>query len=196
MDDKRNSQDKFTDSAIETLLHHRPGGMMEVDEILIRLPIDPYQHVADIGCGPGFFSLSLAKSLSHGKLLALDTDEKMLDVLRQRLSVARLSNVEVVKCGGTEFPLAEASLDGIFLAYVVHLVPDRRAFVNASAALLKKTGWYAVLEFMPGETSHQVSAGHHISPGEVITISSETSLRLRSRRTIQAGHYLLLFEKQ
>ncbi|MQF70226.1 class I SAM-dependent methyltransferase, partial [SAR202 cluster bacterium AD-804-J14_MRT_500m] len=138
MDDKRNSQDKFTDSAIETLLHHRPGGMVEVDEILIRLPIDPYQHVADIGCGPGFFSLSLAKSLSHGKLLALDTDEKMLDVLRQRLSVARLSNVEVVKCGGTEFPLAEASLDGIFQK---RLRLDREAAIMA-ASRFKNNGSY------------------------------------------------------
>lgn len=196
MDDKQDSQKKFKDSDVETLLYHRPGEMIDADEVLIRLPIDPYQHVADIGCGPGFFSLPLAKSLSHGKLSALDTDEKMLDVLRQRLATARLSNVEALKCSETKFPLTEASLDGIFLAYVVHLVHDRHAFVKSSAAMLKKTGWYAVLEFMPGETSHQAAPGHHISPEEVVAISNETSLRLRSRRTVRTGHYLLLFEKQ
>ena len=188
-------RDESIEDSIQALLYDRPGVEVAPDDVIIRLPIDPYHHVADIGCGPGYFSLPLAKYLSYGKLYAIDTDERMLEAVRERLVKARLSNVEVLKCEDTDFPLPEASVDGLFLAFVVHLVPNRSAFFEAAAALVKKTGWCAVLEFTPGETAHQAPPGHHVSPEEVLALAREAGLSLRRRRNIQTGQYLLLFEK-
>ena len=47
--------------------------------------------VADIGCGPGYFALPLAGVLTHGRLYALDIDEEMLAVCRERLAEAGMS---------------------------------------------------------------------------------------------------------
>ena len=87
-------------------------------DLLTRLPIDPYHRVADIGCGPGFFSVPLAKYLSHGKLYALDIDNEMLAVLRNRVKAARLGNVEILGTDGLNFDLPPSSLDGTLLSFV------------------------------------------------------------------------------
>ena len=89
-------------------------------ELLTRLPIDPYHHVGDVGCGPGYFSVPLAKYLSHGRLYAVDVDDEMLDALKRRVDAVPLSNVEAVKTDGADMGLAPRSLDGMLLAYVVH----------------------------------------------------------------------------
>jgi len=41
--------------------------------------------VADIGCGPGFFTVEMARLVgSRGKVLAVDVQKRMLDILRRR----------------------------------------------------------------------------------------------------------------
>ena len=72
--------------------------------IITFMPIDPYDHVADIGCGPGYFSIPLAKHLVYGKLYSLDILDEMLDVLRERVAEQNLGNMEILKCARDGLP--------------------------------------------------------------------------------------------
>ena len=84
-------------SSIERLL--RPERLETLDpfRVLSHCPLTPRDTVADIGCGPGYFTLPLAKFLINGKVIALDTSDEMLEACRARLDKVRLGNVEVVK---------------------------------------------------------------------------------------------------
>ena len=92
--------------------------------ILSFCPINLHDRVADIGCGPGFFTIPLAKFLVSGDLYALDLDEEMVSACRDRVAQARMGNVEVLKCEALKFPLEPQSLDGAFLAFVVQAYPE------------------------------------------------------------------------
>ena len=87
--------------------------------VLSFCPVNVHDTVADIGCGPGYFTLPLAKLLVNGKVYALDLDEQMVAACRERIAQARLGNVEVLGCDEFDFPLAQGSLDGVLLAFVV-----------------------------------------------------------------------------
>ena len=63
--------------------------------VINYMPIDPFDKVADIGCGPGYFTIPLAKHLVYGRLYAIDTDEEMVEITQQRVNTARLGNVQV-----------------------------------------------------------------------------------------------------
>ena len=52
--------------------------LLDPYSILPLIPIQPEHHVGDIGCGPGTFSIPLAKYLFAGKLYAFDTHETCL----------------------------------------------------------------------------------------------------------------------
>ena len=164
-------------------------------DLLTRLPIDPYHKVADIGCGPGFFSVPLAKYLSHGKLYALDVDNEMLTVLRSRVKATRLGNVEILETDGLNFDVPPLSLDGTLLAFVVHANEDRPAFLRAAAKLLRGSGWFCVLEWYRVETEHGPPLEKRVDPQDMIALGRDAGLTLLHQRDLNDSQYMLLYKK-
>ena len=174
-----------------------PERQEAVDPFMVMtfMPIEAYDHVADIGCGPGYFSIPMAKHLVYGKLYALDVSDEMLDALRERVAEANLGNVDVMKCGPTDFPVPEGSLDGVFLAFVTHYNEDRVAFLKAAAELLRPRGWCTVLEFYRKETEHGPPLHERIEPAELRQMAQEAGLEFRSLRDFNGDQYMAVFRK-
>ena len=69
------------------------GGLDNSFRRLLQNPgkiLKPYIHegmtVLDLGCGPGFFSIEIAKMLKDsGKVIAADLQEGMLERVRQKI---------------------------------------------------------------------------------------------------------------
>lgn len=152
--------------------------------------------VADIGCGPGYFTIPIAKGLSNGKLYALDTDDNMLEACRQRVAEARLGNVEVLKCGEFDFPLAPGTLDGLFLADVVHHSPDRTRFLEAVRELLKPRGWCTVLEWYRREGETGPPLDMRIGPEELRDQAIEAGFRFLTTRNLNPDQYMATLRNQ
>ena len=56
------------------------------DEVLRLLDVKPGQTACDIGAGPGYFALRLARAVGpRGHVFAVDVEPRMLDVLRDRI---------------------------------------------------------------------------------------------------------------
>jgi ubiquinone/menaquinone biosynthesis C-methylase UbiE len=169
-----------------------PEREQELDPFVVTtfMPMEPYDHVADIGCGPGYFSVPLAKHLVYGKLYALDVLDEMLEVTRRRVAESKLGNVEVLKCGGTEFPLPRGSLDGAFLAFVLHQTGDRVAFLKAVRELIKPRGWCTVLEWYPVETEHGPPLEKRIPVEELQRMAEAAGFRFRWSRELNPRQYM------
>jgi ubiquinone/menaquinone biosynthesis C-methylase UbiE len=61
--------------------------------------VEPYvkrgQVVADLGCGPGYYTLVLAKSVGPGgKVYAIDLDKKCIRALEKKADKAGYHNIE------------------------------------------------------------------------------------------------------
>lgn len=74
-------------------------------------------QIADIGCGPGYYTVRLASAARRGLVHALGIDPEMLERCRQTVSEAGLENVRIARCGQYEFGLSDRSLDVVFRAY-------------------------------------------------------------------------------
>ena len=174
-----------------------PEREQELDPFLVItfMPIEPYDHVAEIGCGPGFFSIPLAKYLVYGKLYSLDVMDEMLDVLRKRVAVANLGNVEIRKCAPTDFPVPKESMDGLFLAFVICQTDDRMAFLKAARDLLKPRGWCTVLEWFRKETEYGPPLEDRIEPREIEELAREAGFQFRGWRDINGRQYMAMLRK-
>ncbi len=175
-----------------------PDRERELDpfNVINYMPIDPYDRVADIGCGPGYFTIPLAKYLVHGFLHALDTDEEMVEVTRRRVEASRLGHVQVQACQPTEFPIEAGSLDGVFLSLVVHHHGlDREAFLKAVRELLRPRGWCIVLEWHGegGQDSH--SHDHRIEPDDLRGLAQRSGFRFQGWRKLNDAQYMATLRK-
>ena len=158
--------------------------------VMMRMPIDPHDHVADIGCGPGFFSIPMAKYLTYGQLHAIDVLDEMVEVTRQRVAEARLGNVQVSRCSQAEFPIELGSLDGAMVAFVLHRNENKVGLMKAARELLKPRGWCTVLELYRRDTGGGPPLGVRIGPSEMEGIAKDAGFQFQGWRDINGRHYM------
>ena len=103
--------------------------------------------VLDVGCGAGFASLGLAKLVGEeGLVIAADLQTKMLSMVKERAKRAGLSDrIRIHLCGSNRIGLRE-QLDFAVAFFMVHEVPDVRAFLEEIFTLLKTGGRFFVTE--------------------------------------------------
>jgi ubiquinone/menaquinone biosynthesis C-methylase UbiE len=116
-----------------------------------RKIVSPYvkegMSVLDIGCGPGFFTVEMAKLVgNHGKVVAADLQEDMLGLVRKKIEKTSIQKiVELYHCKKDKIGLTEA-FDFILLFYVLHEVDNQSAFVEEIYSLLKPKGRVLIVE--------------------------------------------------
>ena len=100
-----------------------------------------------MGCGPGFFSIDMAQMVGNsGRVIASDLQEGMLQKLRDKIQGTELEErIELHKCKENKIGLSE-KVDFVLLFYMVHEVPDKKAFFNEIATILKPNGQVLIVE--------------------------------------------------
>ena len=185
-----------TQEFIRRLLGPERAEMNDPFVILSFCPININDRVADIGCGPGYFTLPLAKALVNGKVYALDIDEEMIAACRERVASARLGNVESLVCSEFEFPVENGSLDGAFMAFVVQHASDKTRLLGAVRELIAPRGWCVILEWYRKETETGPPLERRIDPGDLEILARKAGFRTRGWRDLNGEHYMMTLRNQ
>lgn len=103
--------------------------------------------VLDIGCGRGFASLELAQLVGEdGLVISADLQPQMIDMVNERARKAGLSNrIRIHRCEANRVGVSE-ELDFVVAFFMVHEVPDIRAFLKEIFTLLKSGGRFFIAE--------------------------------------------------
>jgi ubiquinone/menaquinone biosynthesis C-methylase UbiE len=185
------SEPMATQEFIQRLLSPKRSQTLDTFLVLSISEINLHDTVADIGCGPGFFTLPLAKYLVSGKLYALDINDEMLDACREQVAQARLANVEILKCDEFNFPLETGSLDGVFLAFVIQQSQDKPRLLRAVRELLQPRGWCTILEWYRKETETGPPLERRINPTDLEAMARESGYRNRGWRDLNGEQYMM-----
>jgi ubiquinone/menaquinone biosynthesis C-methylase UbiE len=118
------------------------------DVVIQALDLQDGQIVADIGAGSGYFTVRLARAVApKGMVFAVDTEEGMLDYLRQRLDKEAIQNVRTMLVPPHDPLLVDGSLDLAFLCNTYHHLEDRDVYLRKLRKALKPTGQLVIVDF-------------------------------------------------
>ncbi|WP_340818188.1 class I SAM-dependent methyltransferase [Methanolobus sp. WCC4] len=103
--------------------------------------------VLDLGCGPGFFSVVLAKLVgASGKVIAVDLQEGMLQKVRNKVQGTKLEKRIILhKCEADRIGISE-KVDLVNTFYMLHEVPDQKKTLAEIKEILKPDGLLLICE--------------------------------------------------
>jgi len=109
--------------------------------------INEGMKVLDIGCGPGFFSIELARMVgSTGKVIAVDLQEGMLQKIRNKIKDTDLEKrIELIKCESDKLNVPE-KVDFIVAFYMVHEVSEKVSLFSSLKNILNDNGKFLLVE--------------------------------------------------
>lgn len=141
----------------------------EAPSIAIRaLQLKKGQVVADIGAGSGYYTMRMADAVGpEGKVYATDIQPGMLDIVRRRVTAARLTNVETVQSAPDDPKLPADSLDLAIMVDVYHELSAPQEFIRRLRPALKRTGRLVLLEFRKEDPRVPIRPEHKMSIAEV-----------------------------
>ena len=103
--------------------------------------------VLDLGCGPGFFSIEIAKMVSDtGKVIAADLQEGMLKKVVKKIEGTELEQrIEIRKCQEDMIGVTE-NVDFVLAFYMIHEVSNQQALFEELKSILKPNGQIYIIE--------------------------------------------------
>lgn len=157
---------KFDPNHLEILQDPERVKWQDPVAILRAFDLRPGESVADVGAGPGFFSVPAAKMVGEGgRIYAVDMQEPMLWALQARLLEEGLSNVLPVLSLETLIPLPSSSVDLLLLVNTLHELEEDHTLAEAHR-LLRPAGRMGLVDWKKEPMEHGPPVEHRLSLAE------------------------------
>ena len=113
-------------------------------ELVEKLDINPTDALVDFGCGPGYYTIELAKKAK--KVVAVDLSSEMLKKAKRKAEKTGVKNIEFMQSDGRNLQLEDGSVDLILLVTVYHEVGDGEVVLKEFGRVLKQDGKLVIVE--------------------------------------------------
>ena len=165
------------------------------DRVVQELKIPKGATVVDLGAGVGYFTWRLAKQVGPtGKVIAVDIQEGMLDLLRQNLADRDITNTEVVLGTFDDPHLPVGTVDLVLLVDVYHELAEPEKIMDRVRRSLKPDGRVAIIEYRKEDPSIPISPLHKMTVAEVRAELEPVGFRLSEVLDFLPTQHILIFK--
>ena len=192
---------------IAQVMGHQGAGWLERPErekeeaptkLHAALALKPGMTVADIGAGTGYHSFRMAKAVGDkGKVLAVDIQQEMLDLMAARKKKDKVTNVELVKGTESDPKLPDGEVDLILLVDVYHEFEFPYEMGQKMAAALKPGGRLVFVEYRLEDQTVPIKLVHKMTERQVIKEMAAFK-ELEHKKTVKTlpWQHVVIFEKK
>ncbi|NTW49796.1 MAG: class I SAM-dependent methyltransferase, partial [Chlorobiales bacterium] len=155
--------------------------------ILNHVPLNNDMTAMEFGCGTGLISLELSATLKE--IVALDTSEQMINVLRRKITEQNIPNMTTICADLTETPKALSGGKQFHLIYssmTLHHVMDTEKILTELKRFLLPGGYLAIADLDEEDGTFHDDATENVHHG-----FEREELRLRLEK---AGYHNIRFE--
>ncbi len=161
-----------------------------------HLDVQPGQTVCDLGAGNGFYTLWLAKLVGEkGRVLAVDIQPEMLEMLKQRAEREKISNIELILGTTVDPKLPEGKLDLVLMVDVYHELSNPAEVLAAVRKSLKPHGRIALVEYRLEDDTVPIKLLHRMSKAQIMKEYTANGFKLVDQFDGLPWQHLMFFER-
>lgn len=165
-------------------------------KVMAALALKPGERVADLGSGPGYFTLRFARAVGpSGKVYAIDISPGMLDYLEKQAQADHLLNIQTVLAKPHNPRLAPASVDIIFICDTLHHIPDRTTYYPLLLRALKPGAHLVDIDFYKRSLPVGPPVHMKIPKSQVIREAEAAGFHLIRQYDFLKYQYFLVFKR-
>jgi FkbM family methyltransferase len=158
--------------------------------IVNQLGLRPGMVIADLGCGPGFFTIPIALKLGDaGRVYAVDSSPEMLNHLTRNIRESHISEniVRVVQADVSHTSIPSRSIDLVFFSDILHDIEDRLGFLTEVKRISKTRAAVVDIDWLKVKTDFGPPLKIRLSEEEARKIMATNGFVVT--RTISPGLY-------
>lgn len=177
----------------EKLLSEERQAALQPEQLLRRLGLRSGDTLADVGSGPGFFTVPAAEIVGpEGLVYAADIQGEMLTAVRSRAAQAGFSNVKLVKTSENSVPIPNESCDIVLLAFTLNELDQHASFLHRLARLLKPNGKLVILEWEKHEQPDGPPLQYRVDPEALRGDAAAAGLEVEEQEVLNEHQYLFI----
>ncbi len=189
---------------IAQVMGHQGAGWLERDsreveenpnQLITELELKPTDIVADIGAGTGYFSFKIATLLPSSKVVAVDIQPEMIEILELLKQEKKILNVET-RLGTVSNPnLPESSIDMALMVDAYHEFDHPREMLQNIVKALKPNGRVVLAEYKGENPFVAIKPLHKMTQKQVKKEMTAVGLSWQKTKDNLPQQHLMIFQK-
>jgi ubiquinone/menaquinone biosynthesis C-methylase UbiE len=165
--------------------------------LLANLGVKPGMTVCDMGCGNGFYSIQLGKMVGpEGRVLAVDVQPQMLEMLKERAAEAGLENIEPILGQLHDPKLPAGQLDLILMVDVYHEFSHPEHMLAAMRKSLAPGGVIVLTEYRAEDPNVPIKPLHKMSKRQIMKEFTPNGFKLVKEFERLPWQHMMFFERE
>jgi len=186
-----------------------PGGVAWLDRpqraeeehpeaVIDALELRGGEVVADLGAGSGYFAFRLAAKVGKtGKVLAVEVQDEMLEILRRRTAMLGFTNVEEVKASETDPQLPVHGVNKVLMVDVYHELAFPFEVMIKVRDALKPGGRVVFVEYRKEDPLVPIKEVHKMSVEQLVKEMNVAGLEhLRTVESLPSQHIVIFAKRE
>jgi SAM-dependent methyltransferase len=181
----------------EALWLERPSREVteQPQQVIDALDLKPTDVVADIGAGTGYFSFRISPKVPQGKVLAVDIQPEMIDIMNFLKKENNITNVEPILASITKPNLPDESVDLALMVDAYHEFEYPREVMEGVVRSLKAGGRVVLVEYRRENPLVPIKALHKMTQNQARKEMKAVGLRWLETKKFLPQQHLMVFEK-
>ncbi len=164
-------------------------------QVIDALDLKPTDVVADMGAGTGYFSFRISPKVPQGKVLAVDIQPEMIDIMNFLKKENNITNVEPILGSVTNSNLPDDTVDLALMVDAYHEFEYPREVMEGVVRSLKPGGRVVLVEYRRENPLIPIKALHKMTQNQARKEMKAVGLRWRETKNFLPQQHLMVFEK-
>jgi ubiquinone/menaquinone biosynthesis C-methylase UbiE len=195
----------YMEREIARVMGHQATGWLErpnryreerADLLLQSLQLKPTDVVADIGAGSGYFTFRISPKVPQGQVLAVDVQEEMIVMLKQKREERNTLNVTPILATPRNPNLPPGSIDIALIVDAYHEFSFPKEMMEHIVTALKPDGRVVLVEYRGEDPGIAIKPLHKMTEQQAVYEMNAAGLRLAENKKVLPQQHFMVFVKK